>query len=70
MRNSERYIAQAETVARMAARADSAAEKTVYLTIAEGWRKLAAEASRHERQDPGPPRRPWETRSFRRAEEE
>jgi hypothetical protein len=49
MRNSERYEAQAETVMRLAARADSAAEKDVYLDIAEGWRKLAAEASRNER---------------------
>ena len=48
MRNSERYLAQAETVMRMAARADSQAEKDVYLSIAAGWRRLAAEAKRRE----------------------
>lgn len=56
MRDSERYLAQAETVMRMAARADSPAEREVYLTIADGWRKLAAEVQRHETS---------ETRSFR-----
>ncbi|MET0273405.1 MAG: hypothetical protein ABW360_10475 [Phenylobacterium sp.] len=50
MRDSERYMAQAESVARLAVRAESAAEKAVYLSIAEGWRKLAEEAARHERQ--------------------
>jgi hypothetical protein len=50
MKDSERYMAQADSVARLAARADSTAEKQVYLSIAEGWRKLAEEASRHERQ--------------------
>jgi hypothetical protein len=44
----------------MAAKADSQAEKEVYLSIAEGWRKLAAEALRNERQDVAP-----EPRSFR-----
>jgi hypothetical protein len=48
MKDSERYLAQAETVLRMAARADSAAEREVYLSIAEGWRKLAAEVMRTE----------------------
>jgi hypothetical protein len=48
MKDSERYIAQAETVMRMAARAGSPAEKDVYLSIAEGWRKLAAEVKRNE----------------------
>jgi hypothetical protein len=48
MNNSERYLAQAETVLRMAARAESQAERDVYLSIAEGWRKLAAEVQRHE----------------------
>jgi len=52
MRDSERYLAQAETVMRMAARADSPAERDVYLTIAEGWRKLAAEVQRHETGEP------------------
>jgi hypothetical protein len=48
MRDSERYLVQAETVMRMAARAASQAEKDVYLSIAEGWRKLAAEVQRNE----------------------
>jgi hypothetical protein len=63
MRDSERYLAQAETVMRMAVRADSPAEKAVYVSIAEGWRKLAAEAARHERQDNG--HVASETRSFK-----
>jgi hypothetical protein len=57
MKDSERYLAQAETVMRMAARAASPAEKEVYLTIAEGWRKLAAEVRRNEA--------PGEDRSFK-----
>ena len=48
MKDSERYLAQAETVLRLAARAESPAEKEVYLSIAEGWRKLAAEVQRNE----------------------
>jgi hypothetical protein len=60
MRDSERYLVQAETVMRMAARAASQAEKDVYLSIAEGWRKLAAEVRRNE-----PPPEP---RSFKPAE--
>ncbi|MGZ3376013.1 MAG: hypothetical protein ACXU8S_05390 [Phenylobacterium sp.] len=60
MRDSERYDAQADAVFRMAARAESPAEKQVYLSIAEGWRKLAAEAARNERQTNRPP----EPRSF------
>ena len=48
MKDSERYLAQAETVLRMAARAESPAEKQVYLNIADGWRKLAAEVMRNE----------------------
>jgi hypothetical protein len=60
MRDSERYDAQADAVFRMAARADSPAEKQVYLSIADGWRKLAAEAARNERQVS----RPKEARSF------
>jgi hypothetical protein len=51
MRDSERYLAQAEAVERMAGRASSAAERKVYQTIAEGWRKLAGEAERNERHD-------------------
>ena len=55
MRDSERYEAQATTVLRMAARAESAGEKQVYLNIADGWRKLAAEAARNEeRLEPEP----------------
>ena len=45
---------------RLAAKAGSPAEKEVYLQIADGWRKLAAEALRNERQDT-----PAEPRSFR-----
>ena len=48
---------------RLAARADSTAEKEVYLSIADGWRKLAAEALRHEKQEG--PRVGDEQRSFR-----
>ena len=48
---------------RLAAKADSRAEKEVYLSIADGWRKLAAEALRNERQDV-----PRERRSFRRED--
>jgi len=51
MKDSERYMAQAETVLRMAARASSPAEREVYDTIAEGWRKLAREARRNEKND-------------------
>ena len=49
MRNSERYAEQAEAVIRLASKAESRAEREVYLNIAEGWRKLAAEAIRNER---------------------
>jgi hypothetical protein len=52
MRDSERYEGQAKTVQRMAARATSPAERRVYLDIAEGWTKLAAEAARIERRQP------------------
>ncbi|MDB5420016.1 MAG: hypothetical protein JWP50_3435, partial [Phenylobacterium sp.] len=45
------YIAQAEAVLRMAARAASRPERKVYETIAEGWRRLATEARRNERRD-------------------
>ena len=51
MRDSERYLAQADTVMRMAARAGSPGERMVYETIAEGWRRLAAEAARNESHD-------------------
>jgi hypothetical protein len=57
---SDRYRMQAEVVMRLAAKADSTAEKEVYLQIAEGWRKLALEALRNERQDV-----PRERRSFK-----
>jgi hypothetical protein len=60
MRASQRYDAQADTVLKMAARAESQGEKQVYLSIADGWRKLAAEAARNERQASRPP----EPRSF------
>jgi len=61
--SSDRYRQQAEVVMRLAAKAESPAEKDVYLQIADGWRKLAAEALRNERQDmPRPAREP---RSFR-----
>lgn len=63
MRDSERYLAQADQVARLAAKAESAAEKEVYLNIADGWRKLAAEAFRNEQQ--AKTRVPDEDRSFR-----
>jgi len=53
MRNSERYAEQAEAVMRLAAKAESRAEREVYLNIAEGWRKLAAEAIRNERHSHG-----------------
>lgn len=46
---------------RLAAKAESPAEKEVYLSIAEGWRRLAAEAVRHELADVRP-----ESRSFHR----
>ena len=49
MRNSERYEEQAEQVMRLAAKAGSDAEREVYLNIADGWRRLAAEAVRNER---------------------
>ena len=61
--SSDRYRMQAEVVMRLAAKAGSTAEKEVYLQIAEGWRKLAAEALRNELQDL--PRAAAETRSFR-----
>jgi hypothetical protein len=51
MKDSERYMAQAEAVLRMASRAGSAAEREVYETIAEGWRRLAREARRNEKND-------------------
>jgi hypothetical protein len=60
MRDSERYDAQADAVFRLAARSENPAERQVYLSIAEGWRKLAAEAARNERRA----RRPPEPRSF------
>jgi hypothetical protein len=53
MRDSERYEAQAEAVVRMAGRAGSDAERKVYLNIADGWRRLAAEAARNEERAEG-----------------
>jgi hypothetical protein len=67
MHDGDRYMAQAEAVLRLAARAGSAAERRVYETIAEGWRKLAVEARRNERHE-GRGRRPDpERESFRQA---
>ena len=54
MRDSERYMAQADAVLRMATRAASGAERQIYESIAEGWRKLALEAGRNERHDISP----------------
>ena len=65
MRDSERYMAQAEAVMRMASRAGSSAERDVYETIAEGWRKLALEAKRNERREGSVARIVPEPRSFR-----
>ena len=53
MRDSERYTAQAETVMRMAAQAANAAERQIYESIAEGWRRLADETRRSERRHEG-----------------
>lgn len=65
MRDSERYMAQAEAVLRMANRAGTPAERQVYETIADGWRKLAGEARRNEQHDaPVTPITP-EPRTFR-----
>jgi hypothetical protein len=58
MRDSDRYLEQAETVMRMANRSSVAAERQVYETIAEGWRRLAAEARRNERRDERPDEHP------------
>lgn len=60
LNSSDRYRMQAEVVMRLAAKAESTMEQELYLSIAEGWRKLAAEALRNERQDV-----PAETRTFR-----
>jgi hypothetical protein len=62
MRDSQRYEAQAQLVLRMAARAESTAERQVFLNIADGWKKLAEEAARNERRRGEV--RPPETRSF------
>ena len=48
MRDSVRYRDHAEAVLRLAAKAESATEKDVYLSIAEGWRRLATEADHRE----------------------
>ena len=65
MRDSERYMAQAEAVLMMANRAATPAERRVYETIAEGWRKLAAEARRNEQHDAKVTPITPEPRSFR-----
>ena len=66
LRDSERYLAQAEQVAKMATKSDSPAEREVYLSIADGWRRLATEAFRNEGH--GEVRAPREERSFKPAE--
>ena len=66
VRDSRRYEQQAETVMRLAAKAESAAEKQVYVDIAEGWRQLATEAARHELRD-AKEQAPREVRSFNPA---
>jgi len=60
MLDSERYEKQAREVLKMATRAQSVAEKEVYASIADGWKKLAAEAARNEARAERPP----EPRSF------
>jgi hypothetical protein len=67
MRDSKRYEAQAELVLRMAARAESPAERQVFLNIADGWKKLAEEAGRNERQTEN--QRPREQRSFQASDD-
>jgi hypothetical protein len=49
MMDSARYREQAEAVMRLAAKAVTPSERDVYLSIAAGWRKLAAEAEHAER---------------------
>ena len=61
--DSRRYAAKAESVRRMAGRAATPAEKQVYIEIAEGWRRLAAEAARNELRD-AIAQAPLENRSF------
>jgi hypothetical protein len=68
MRDSKRYEAQAELVLRMAARTESAAERQVFLNIADGWKRLAEEAARNERRNDGA--RPPEPRSFNPRDDE
>jgi hypothetical protein len=63
MRDSRKYEQQAETVMRLAARAQSTAERQVYVDIAEGWRRLATEAARHELRE-AQEQAPRERRSF------
>ncbi len=62
MRDSTRYREQAEAVMRLAAKAASPMERDLYVSIAEGWRKLAGEAARNE--DREHERRAAEPRSF------
>jgi hypothetical protein len=65
MKDSERYMTQAQAVLRMASRAGSAAEREVYETIAEGWRRLAREARRNEKNDERVRRMDPETHTLR-----
>ncbi|MBU1378623.1 MAG: hypothetical protein KKE02_02485 [Alphaproteobacteria bacterium] len=60
---SDRDRQQADVVTRLAADAESSAERDVYLALAEGWLMLADEALRHERRDT--PRAEDGHRSFR-----
>ena len=62
MTERARYRDQADAVCRMAAKAASDAEREVYLSIAEGWRRLATEAERHEGRIASEPR------SFRKSD--
>ena len=64
LQDSERHRLQAESVMRLATKAESPAEREIYLSIAEGWRKLAAEALRNERRGDT---RAAEPRTFRRG---
>lgn len=60
MRESERYRAHARSVLQLAAQAADPAERRAYAAIIAGWRKLASEARRREREEEPryPPRAP------------
>ncbi len=60
MQDSTRYFDQSEAIRRLAVKAESDAERQVYDTIAQGWRRLGEEARRNEL------RAALEPRSFRR----